>query len=430
MKLTVVGSGYVGLTTGICLSDAWTRRTGRQLRLLFLDVVKEKIDSINAGRLPIFEQGLDSIFVGLKSKGFVEATSDYKGAIDGADIVIFTLPTPSRADGSIDLSYIEAATRSMATVLKETGTKPVLVYRSTMLPGTTDRMRMLLEREFGFVAGKDYWLCTNPEHLAEGTAVRNFTNPDKLVIGQHDAESGNRLLRFYEEAGLMPPPGKVFRMPLREAEMEKYFSNAYLATKVSFSNQMANICEEFAVNYDAVRDAACSDSRLGASFTIPGIGFGGSCFQKDVDAMVAYARARGIDVKLLGNVLEVNDKQPVSVAGLIDKLHGVKGKTVGILGVAFKGETDDIRSTRVAPLAAELKRLGAKVMLTDPYARTDEVMKVFGQQLQSEEQVIAAADLLVIGADHKRFKEMSYKKPVFDAKHSLRGARSIGGNVV
>jgi len=429
VKLVVVGSGYVGLTTGMCLSDAWIRRTGRQLKLVFLDVVKEKIDSINAGRLPIFEQGLVEIFAGLMSRGVIEATSDYRDAVRGADFIILTLPTPSRVDGTTDLSYVEGATRTVAAALKETNTKPVLIYRSTVMPGTTERMRELMRTEFGLVAGRDYWLCMNPEHLSEGTAVRDFTKPDKLIIGQNDQESGERLLKLYAEAGMLPTDGKTFKMPLREAEMEKYFSNAYLATKVSFSNQMANLCDKFDVNYDTVRDAACSDSRLGPKFTVPGIGFGGSCFTKDVKALVSGGNGAGVSTELLESVLAANDAQPTKMAALIDRLHAVRGKRIGVLGVTFKGETDDLRATMVAPLVAELQRLGAEVAIADPYAKSEEVTKLFGIPLQNEDELIAHADLLVIGADHKRYKERTYNKPLFDAKHSLRGARSIGGVV-
>ena len=429
MKMVVVGAGYVGLTTGACLASAWAENTHGEMELVFVEIVKEKVDSINSGKLPIFEPGLEEIFNRLHSSGAVRATTNYDEAISGADMVLMVLPTPSRQDGSIDISFVEAATRSVATAIRHTKSMPLLVYRSTVLPGTTERMREIIKKEFGLEAGKDYLLCMNPEHLQEGTAVKNFMQPDKLIIGEHDLDSGKRLLDFYMQAGLMPPEGKTFRMGLREAEMEKYFSNAFLAIKITFANQMANLCESFGVNYDTVRDAACTDRRLGPAFTTPGIGFGGSCFSKDVNALAAGGKSAGTDVSLLKEVLRTNDVQPASVAALIDKLHGLNGKKVAVLGVAFKGETDDLRATMTLPFVKELQQHGAEVLLTDPYADNAAVKNMFGLPLLQENDALKQADLVVIGTDHKRYKEMKIAKPVFDAKHFVRGVRSIGGMV-
>ncbi len=429
MKMVVVGAGYVGLTTGTCLAHAWSARTRQAIELVFVEVVREKVDSINNGKLPIFEPGLGEMFAELHSKGSVSATGDYTKAVEGADMILMVLPTPSRQDGSIDLTFVESATGSVAAAMKHGKGRPLLVYRSTVLPGTTERMREIIKSEAGLEAGKDYLLCMNPEHLQEGTAVRNFMQPDKLVIGENDAVSGERLLRFYEESGLMPPEGKVFHMGLREAEMEKYYSNAFLATKISFANQMANVCESMGVNYDTVRNAACSDRRLGPAFTTPGIGFGGSCFCKDVNALVAGGLSSGTDVGLLREVILTNERQPATIAGLIDRLHHIKGKKVAMLGVAFKGETDDLRATMTLPLAKELEKRGATVLLTDPYADARLVKNAFGSPLLPEGEALERADVVIVSSDHKRYNEVRTGKPVFDAKHFLRGFRSIGGTV-
>lgn len=432
MKVAVIGSGYVGLTTGICLA-----RGGNEV--ILMDIDKSRVRKLRKGKLPIYEHGLNELFDKARKEKRIKSTSNYRTAIKDSDLSFVCVGTPSRKDGSINLRNVREACKSIGKELRKKRDGHTVAIRSTVVPGTTEAMIYHLQRESGKKAGKDFGVAVHPEHLAEGSAVENFLHPDKIVIGQLDEDSGDDVLRPYFGAGVEINDDNIYRLSLREAEMEKYFSNAYLATRVSFANEMANICERFGVDYFKVRDVACKDRRLDGSFTVPGLGFGGSCFPKDLKALMAAAEKEGYSPKLLKEVLNVNKRQPHEIARLIDDLYEVKSKKIAILGVTFKGETDDLRETPVKPFVEHLRKLGAKVLLCDPLAKEKEVKKEFGSGLTPIHGIVEKANLIVLAADHKQFKEedmifgyelVKDEIPIFDAKNMLDGRYRGFGRLV
>jgi len=422
MRVAVIGAGYVGLTTGICLARGKNEVT-------VLDIDEKRVAALRKGEIPIYEPGLQELFDKAKKDGKIKISQSYSDTIRDSEISFVCVGTPSREDGSIDLSYVREACKSIGKELKKKKERHTVAIRSTVIPGTTEAMIYHLGKESGKVVGKQLGVAMHPEHLQEGSAVKNFLSPDKIVIGQIDKESGDDVEGAYLDAGIEIE--NVYRMGLREAEMEKYFSNAYLATKVSFANEMANICEIFGVNYFSVRDVACRDRRLDAKFTNPGLGFGGSCFPKDLKALIAGAEKEGYSPKLLKEVLGVNERQPSKVARLVDDLYGVKGKKVAVLGVTFKGQTDDLRETPVKPFAKELRKFGAEILLCDPFAKKEDVKEKFGLDLKPFEEAVKEAELIILTSDHEEFKKefSNYDSniPIFDAKNMLGGKfRGVG----
>lgn len=364
MHVSVVGSGYVGTTLAACLAE------------LGHDVVNVDIDegivgTINDGEAPIHEEGLPELVAahaGPDGDGRLRATTDYDAVLD-TEVTFLCLPTPSREDGSIDLSIMEVAAESLGDTLAEKDGRHTVVVKSTVVPGSTeDEIAPIVARESGKRVGEDLGVGMNPEFLREGTAVADFMDPDKVVLGADDPATLETMRALFaplvERAG--DPP--VVETNTRTAEMVKYANNAFLASKISLMNDIGNICKEYDVDAYEIADAIGLDSRIGRAFLDSGLGWGGSCFPKDVAAIVAAARDADYDAPLLSAAIEVNDRQPRRFLSLLDRHTDVAGRRVAVLGLSFKPGTDDIRETRAVPVVEGLQARGADVVATDPVA--------------------------------------------------------------
>lgn len=380
MKISVVGGGYVGLVTGTCFAEL-----GHEVTIIEID--PDKVRAINNGKTPIYEKGLEELLK-QNAGSRLYASTGYE-SVATAGIVFISVGTPPKPDGSANLSYIEAASISIGEALKNTPAYCVVVVKSTVPPGTTEKIVKPAvirasgknENEIGF--------AMNPEFLREGRAVEDFLHPDRIVIGSSDLRAGNRVAEVYQDI-----TAPVLRTGLTAAEMIKYTSNAFLATKISFSNEIGNICKNLGIDVYEVMNGVGIDSRIGPLFLNAGAGFGGSCFPKDVSALVSLAKEAGENPVLLQSVLAVNEQQPHRMVALLEKRLGtLAGKRIAVLGLAFKDNTDDIRDSRAIPVIQELVQKGARVAAYDPMAVTN-MRHIF----PSIEYCSSAADALT-GAD-------------------------------
>lgn len=422
-KIAVIGTGYVGLVTAACFS----RLVGND-GVICVDVVKSKVDMINRGESPIFEPGLDL--------SGVRATTDCQSAVDGAGFVFICVGTPSSPSGAIDLKYIRSAARDIGRALgKGRGAGyPVIIVKSTVVPGTTEEVVLpTLERESGLKAGRDFGVAMNPEFLKEGSAVGDFMKTDRVVIGAIDERSASLVGGLY---GKIKCP-KVFTNP-RTAEMIKYASNAFLATKISFINEIANLCEPLGIDVAEVAHGMGLDSRISPHFLMAGAGFGGSCFSKDVKALISSARSKRRGLSILETVLKVNERQPMRMVEFAKSaLRNLKGRRIAVLGLAFKEDTDDMRDAPSIPIVKSLLRSGAKVAVHDPQAMKN-AKSIFGGKVEYAENfrdAIRGSDccLLVtnwseyskIGAGE--FKALMRKPVVIDGRRILPALGRDGG---
>jgi UDPglucose 6-dehydrogenase len=414
MKVGIIGTGYVGITL-TCLADF-----GHDI--LLIDKLKQKIDTINNGKSTIFEPGLDEILKRNVEGKKIIASSDYNSLKD-CDVIFLCVGTPSLDDGSIDLSQVKKASEELATTLRNIDKYITIVVKSTVVPSTTKNIVIpILEKYSGKKAGKDFGVCMCPEFLKEGTAVYDFLNPDKIVIGGIDEKSRyilEKLFDFYDKE--IP---RILTDPTT-AEMIKYAQNAMLASRVSFINEMANICEKFNVDVNDIAYAIGLDSRIGPKFLRAGIGFGGSCFPKDVKALIAASRSVGTEPILLKSIIEVNEKQPYRLVELARETIGdLKNKKISILGLAFKSNTDDIRESRSIPIIHQLIEEGSNVKLYDPHAM-ENAKTTFGNSVEyclSKEECVANADLCMIATEWDEFKKLDLsmiKCPIIDGRRIL-----------
>ncbi len=446
MKITVVGSGYVGVVSAACLAELGNHVT-------CIDIDKEKVEKLSRGETTFFEPGLKELLRKNVSEGRLGASSEYYSVKD-SDVVFVCVGTPSGDNGSIDLSFVKSAAGQIGEQLKESDKYIVVVVRSTVVPGTTRMLIDIIEETLGKKAGAGFGLCMVPEHLAEGSAVKDFFSPDKLIIGQYDEKSGDVLeklltpLRHQEIKikNLLDPlvAGQIKedlhtitadvmrRCSLEEAEAEKYISNAFLASKISFSNELANILENAGINYFNVRDMACLDKRIGSRFTQAGTGFGGSCFSKDVRALMKFAE-NGYDAFLLNAVLDRNKKQPYRLVELAKKLLGtLENKNIAVLGAAFKPNTDDLRDAPSLKIIEKLLDEGAEISVYDPKA-SDNLKKIFNDKISyspTKEACIEKADICLIVTEWDEFSDEAFRDkircPVLDGRGFLNNAKGIG----
>ena len=361
MDISVVGSGYVGTTVAAVLADAGHRVTT-------VDIDEGVVRKINDGIAPIHEPGLDEL---LAEHGGdrLTATTDYN-AIAETEVTFLALPTPTDSEGAIDLSAMAAGARSVGGALAGADGH-LVVTKSTVVPTTTEEViAPAIAEASGGTAGEHFDVAVNPEFLREGTAVADFRNPDKVVFGTAGGASGERALErlhaVYEP--LLDESVPIVETGLREAEMIKYANNAFLAAKVSLINDIGNVCKEFGVDAYEVADAIGLDDRIGERFLRSGVGFGGSCFPKDVSAIVHAAREQGYEPELLAAALSVNETQPERMLKLLDAHLDAEGKRVAVLGLAFKPGTDDVRNSRAIPVIEGLLDRGATVVAYDPVA--------------------------------------------------------------
>jgi len=359
MKVSIVGSGYVGTTVAACFADYGHEVTN-------VDIDEAVVDAINAGEAPIHEPGLDEL-VAEHGGGRLRATTDY-GAVRDTDATFLALPTPSREDGSIDLEVIEQGARSLGEALAEKDGDHLVVVKSTVVPGTTgETVGPIIAEASGETLGEDLHVAMNPEFLREGSAVADFRDPDKVVFGARTDLARDRLRAVFEPL-LADSDAAVVETGLREAEMIKYANNAFLATKVSLVNELGNVCKEYGVDAYEVAEAVGLDDRVSERFLRSGVGWGGSCFPKDVAALVAAARAADYEPTLLEAAVEVNDKQPERMLDLLERHVDPAGERIAVLGLAFKPGTDDVRNSRAIPVVEGLRDRGAEVVAYDPVA--------------------------------------------------------------
>ncbi|MDV4343103.1 UDP-glucose/GDP-mannose dehydrogenase family protein [Methanoculleus sp. YWC-01] len=395
-SLSIIGCGYVGCVTGVCFADM-----GNEVTLV--DVDSDKVDFINEGRSPIYEPGLEALMQ--KNRERVRATTNLRAAIHDTDITFVAVGTPSNADGSIDLTYVFRVCEEIGEVLREKEDFHIVIIKSTVFPGTTDdRVRHILEYTSGKKAGVDFGLGSNPEFLREGNAVHDFLSPDRIVIGADDPRTADALKALYASID-----SRVLVASSRTAEMIKYTSNAILATKISFANEIGNLCKTIGIDSGDVFLGVGMDSRVSPAFFRTGIGFGGSCFPKDVRALVAGARAHGEDLSILDAVLKTNETQPLRLLALLKKhIPDLDGKTIGVLGLAFKPDTDDIRESRALPVITGLLSSGAGVIAYDP-AAMDNFRRVFPQiTYASSAGAVLEADAVLILTEWKEFEDLDY----------------------
>ncbi len=405
MRLSIIGTGYVGLVTGACFA-----KLGHSV--ICVDIDPDKVQKINKSISPIYEQGLTSLLATYKNN--ITATNDTNSAIMNTDITFLCVGTPSMKNGSIDLSYLKEATKQIATILKNKKTWHLIVIKSTVLPGTTQQIVLpLLEQYSGKKAGTDFGLAMNPEFLKEGVAIQDFLQPDRIVFGFYDERSRTTLRELYNN----------FTCPLVEtslsaAEMIKYASNTFLATKISFINEIGNLCKKLGIDTYEVATGMGLDSRIGRPFLDSGIGWGGSCFPKDVDALITWAVEIKEPTRIIERVKEVNTDQPLRLVKILQKhIPRLKGKTIGILGLAFKPDTDDIRDSRAIPIVKELLKKGAVIKAYDPQAM-DNFKTLFPtiEYCRSATDVLSSDAVLII-TKWDVFKTLDYRgKIVIDGR--------------
>jgi UDPglucose 6-dehydrogenase len=359
MNVSIVGSGYVGTTVAACLAEA-----GHDVTTI--DVDESIVEAINAGESPIHEPGLDDL---LAEHGGdrLRATTEY-GAVADTAVTLLALPTPSESDGSIDTSILEAGGEAVGAALAESTGSHVVAVKSTVVPGVTEeRLAPLLSADERVTLGEDVHVATNPEFLQMGSAVGDFQNPQRIVIGTDSNLAAERLETLYEPIVDAADPA-VVHTDLREGMMIKYANNAFLASKISLINDIGNICKEYDVDAYEVADAIGLDDRISERFLRSGVGWGGSCFPKDVAAIVAAAREVGYDPAMLEAAVEINDRQPERLLDLLDEHVDPEGKRVAVLGLAFKPGTDDVRGSRAIPVVENLRERGAEPVGYDPVA--------------------------------------------------------------
>jgi UDPglucose 6-dehydrogenase len=394
MHIAVIGTGYVGLVTGACFAEFGVDAT-------CVDVDADKIERLSAGIMPIYEPGLEQMVSKNVQAGRLRFTTDIKPAVEQALVIFLAVGTPPNEDGSPDLSFVEAAARSVAAHMN--GYK-VLVTKSTVPIGTGESLRELIRQHQNTRA--NFGIVSNPEFLREGAAINDFMRPDRVVIGSRDEEAVAIMRDLYRPLYLIEAPFVV--TSLEAAELIKYAANAFLATKISFINEIARLCEKIGCDVHDVARAMGMDRRIGSKFLHPGPGFGGSCFPKDTQALSSVARQFECDSLIVDAVIEVNRRQRRAMLPKIEKLVGdLKGKMIAVLGLAFKPETDDMREAPAADIISGLLEQGARVRAYDPAAMS-EAQKILPGVDYAEDEYAAVtdADALVFVTEWNQFRAL------------------------
>lgn len=409
MKVSVSGTGYVGLIQGVGLA-----KLGHHV--VCIDIDRSKVAMINRGIPPIFEQGLDEALKEVIGKSLIAAT-DIQQAVINSDMTFVCVGTPSSRHGEIKLHQVEKVSEEIGLALKKKGKGEyhVIVIKSTVVPGTTENMIALLEKHSGMEFGKDFGMAMNPEFLREGSALDDFFQPDRIVIGSTDAKSREIIKQLY--AGFKCP---VLEASFREAEMIKYASNAFLATKISFINEVGNVCKRLGIDTNVVAKGIGLDSRIGPKFLRAGLGYGGSCFPKDVSALVHKAVESGYYPRLLRAALDVNRDQPSKLLYILDnRLGQFAGKRIAILGLTFKENTDDVRESPALTIIKDLIMENAELVLYDPMGMPS-VMKIFPHlhYAESAQDAVKGADAVLLLTEWPQFKDVDYGNAyVLDGKN-------------
>ncbi len=407
MKIAVVGTGYVGLVTGTCLAE-----TGNEV--ICVDIDQEKVRKMKNGIVPIYEPYLDVLFERNIKQKRLSFTTNLEKAIVDAKIIFLALPTPPGEDGSADLSYVLGVAKQLGSLIKE---YKIIIDKSTVPVGTAEKVHAAVAEN----ATVEFDIVSNPEFLREGFAVDDFLKPDRVVIGTESQRARKVLEELYKPYVRQGNP--IIFMDEKSAELTKYAANAFLATKITFMNEIANFCEKVGADVDAVRAGIGSDTRVGKRFLFPGIGYGGSCFPKDVQALAKSGKEEGYDFKILEAVMSVNQKQKTALIPKIkDYFNGdLNGKKVALWGLAFKPDTDDIREAPALYLIEELLSAGATISAYDPEAMSN-VQEKLGNKIRFAMDAYDAcnqADFLVIATEWAAFRHPDFEKLAKKLKNKL-----------
>jgi UDPglucose 6-dehydrogenase len=434
-KIAVVGTGYVGLVTGTCFAE-----TGN--KVVCIDIDANKVEKMRSGMVPIYEPELDTLFHRNVKANRLSFTTSLEEGISDAEIIFLALPTPPGEDGSADLSYILGVADQLGKIMKE---YKVIVDKSTVPVGTAEKVHHAIAKN----ATTDFAVVSNPEFLREGFAVSDFLKPDRVVIGTSDERAKKVMETLYKPFVRQGNP--IYFMDEKSAELTKYAANSFLATKITFMNEIANFCELVGADVDKVRIGIGSDSRIGKRFLFPGIGYGGSCFPKDVQALVKSGKEKHFDFEILDAVMRVNEKQKTVLFPKINNFFrgDLTGKKIAIWGLAFKPDTDDIREAPALYMIDELTKAGAVVVAYDPEAM-ENVKRLVGDKISyatNEYEVLENADALLIctewgifrNPDFNKMKNLMKDHVIFDGRNlyemdemTMRGFyyASIGRNLI
>lgn len=399
MKIAVVGTGYVGLVSGTCFAESGNHVT-------CIDIDAAKVEKMKNGYVPIYEPGLETLFDRNTKQGRLHFTTNLAEGIKDAKIIFLALPTPPGADGSADLSFVLKVAKDLSEIITD---YKVIVDKSTVPVGTAEKVEAVLLEKLDHNL---FDVVSNPEFLREGVAVEDFMKPDRVVVGTSSERAKQIMTQLYEPFVRQGNP--IIFMDERSAEMTKYAANSYLATRISFMNEIANLCEKLGADVDMVRKGMGSDSRIGKRFLFPGVGYGGSCFPKDVQALAKSAQENEYDFKILKSVMMVNELQKEILSNKILNYFGgeLAGKTIGVWGLAFKPNTDDIREAPALTIISRLLHHGAAIKAYDPEAM-ENVKQVFGDKIeycQHEYDAIQGADALAIITEWNEFRTPDFDK--------------------
>ncbi len=406
MKLAVVGTGYVGLVVGACLAE-----NGNDV--VCIDNDAKKIRGLKRGKIPIYEPGLTELVVRNQEEQRLRFSTSLNRSVKDAQVIFIAVGTPEGEDGSADLKYVIAVAKDLAHAMN--GYK-VIVTKSTVPVGTSARLREVIRRE----TTHPFSVVSNPEFLKQGAAIDDFMRPDRVVIGAEDPRSAELMQALYAPFTRTGAPIQL--MDCASAELCKYASNAMLATRVSFMNEIANVCELFGADVDKVRRAMASDRRIGPSFLFPGIGYGGSCFPKDVKALIKFSRDEGYRSRILESVESVNESQKLRLVEKMQRhFHSFSGKTIGIWGLSFKPRTDDMREAPAVVIIETLLSKGAKVQAYDPEAEAT-ARRIFGDKIvyaPHSYDAVKGADGLAVLTEWNEFREPDFARMRSLMRHAV-----------
>ncbi len=395
-NIAVIGTGYVGLVTGTCFAE-----TGNNV--ICVDIDEDKVQRMKNGEVPIYEANLDTLFDRNVSQNRLRFTTDLESAVRDAEIIFLALPTPPGEDGSADLSYVLSVAKKLGNMIKE---YKVIVDKSTVPVGTAEQVAVTIRNE----TDVPFAVVSNPEFLREGFAVEDFMHPERVIIGTEDEQAKQIMKEVY--LPFVNDDNALIFMDEKSAELTKYAANSFLATKITFMNEVANFCEIVGADVDKVRKGMGTDSRIGHRFLYPGIGFGGSCFPKDVHALMRSGHKNDFNFQILDAVLDVNQSQrTILVHKLIDYFGDLKGKKIVLWGLSFKPDTDDIREAPALYIIDEIINRGGEVVAFDPEAM-ENVKKEWGDKItyaENQYDVLEGADALVIATEWAVFKNPDFK---------------------
>ena len=425
MNIAVIGTGYVGLVTGTCFAE-----TGNNV--ICVDIDEQKVERMRQGEVPIYEPGLELLFERNTKQGRLHFTTDLEEALNKSLIIFLALPTPPGEDGSADLSYILGVAEQLSHMITD---YKIIVDKSTVPVGTAEKVRAVMAEN---LSEELFDVVSNPEFLREGVAVDDFLKPDRVVVGTSSEHARAIMKQLYEPFVRQGNP--IIMMDERSAEMTKYAANSYLAARITFMNEIANLCEELGANVDMVRIGMGSDTRIGKRFLFPGVGYGGSCFPKDVQALAKMAEETDYEFRILKAVMDVNGMQRRILAEKIKRhfQHDLNGKTIAVWGLSFKPNTDDIREAPAIYIVEELLAAGASIRAFDPEAM-ENFGALFGDRIElvdNQYDALNGADALAIitewsvfrAPDFSDMKERLKHNVIFDGRnlYDLDLMRSVG----